>query len=102
MTFILKYNFENTECCLAIYLKTVKCTLYNVIKSEKQIILLIKRCVFSHYNKGKHIYSATKVKHSEVNLEIKKINLKKTHFHEELQILGVRNSAKWKSLAAVD
>lgn len=59
MTFILKYNFENTECCLAMYLKTVKCTLYNVIKSEEQIILLIKRCVFSHYNNGKHTYSAT-------------------------------------------
>lgn len=64
MTFILKYNFENTECCLAIYLKTVKCILYNVIKSEEQIILLIKRwfVCFLHYNKGKHIYSATKVK----------------------------------------
>lgn len=89
MIFILKHNFENTERCLAIYLKTVKCTLYNVIKSEAQIILLIKRCVFSHYNNGKHIYSTTKVKLREVNLEIKKINLKKTHFCEELQILGV-------------
>lgn len=99
MTFILKYNFENTECCLAIYFKTVKCTLYNVIKSEEQIISLIKRCVFSHYNKGKHIYSAT---NREVNMETKKIKLKKTHFHEELQILGVKNPAKWKSLVAVN
>lgn len=81
--FILKYNFENTKCCLAIYLKMVKCTLCNLIKDEEQIILLIKgvfftlqqREAYSHYNKGKHIYSATKVKPREVNLEIKKIKL---------------------------